>query len=43
MLLLVLINEGPTKNCHGEVGSIVKYYYSFYYAYDDDYGDGDDA
>ena len=28
MLLLIiswLINEGPTKNCHGELGSIFKY------------------
>ena len=34
MWLLILIT---TKNCHGELGSIFKYYYDY------DYGDGDDA
>ena len=38
MWLLILIT---TKNCHGELGSIFKYYYD--YDFDDDYGDGDDA
>ena len=35
LILIWLINEGPTKNCHGELSSILKYF--------DDYDDGDDA
>ena len=43
LILIWLINEGTIKNCHGELGSIIKYYYYLYHDYDDDYGDGDDA
>ena len=43
LILIWLINEGTIKNGHGELGSIVKYYYYLYYDYGDDYGDGDDA